>query len=372
MVEDIITALSRFKSLFVIARNSSFTYKGKAVDVKQVSRELGVRYVLEGSVRKASERVRITGQLIDAVNAVHLWADKFDGTLDDIFDLQDRITSSVVGAIAPKLQLSELERVKRKPTENPTAYDYYLRGLSNLYQFKKEAMQEAGRLFKKAIELDPEFAAPYAAAAWRYVGRQAFGWGPITSEEMSEVVALAHRAVELDNDDATVLSQAACALAILTPELDAGAALIERAVTANPNLAIAWGYRGWIDILVGNPECAIDDFKHALRLSPLDPVAFFYQSGLGLAYVFSDQYVEAARWAAEAAAAVPDWLGAHRVAIICHASSGDIEAAKASWEIAQKLEPTQRISQARLRLPLRREADYAKLVQAFRLVGMPE
>jgi TolB-like protein len=161
MVEEIITALSRFKSLFVIARNSSFTYKGKAVDIKQVGRELGVRYVLEGSVRKHGARIRITGQLIDATSGGHLWAEKFDGALDDVFDLQDKVSSSVVGAIFPRLQLSEFERAKQKPTENLTAYDYHLRGLSKMYQFKKETLEEALLLFHKAIETDPEFASPY-------------------------------------------------------------------------------------------------------------------------------------------------------------------------------------------------------------------
>ena len=157
MVEEIITALSRMRWLFVIARNSSFTYKGRAVDVKQVGRELGVRYVLEGSVRKAANRVRITAQLIDAINGAHLWADRFDGALEDIFDLQDQVTASVVGAIAPKLEQAEIERAKRKPTESLDAYDYYLRGLASLSSVDQGGNNEALRLFYKAIELDPEF-----------------------------------------------------------------------------------------------------------------------------------------------------------------------------------------------------------------------
>ena len=166
MVEDIITALSRFKALFVIARNSSFTYKGRAVDVKQVGRELGVRYVLEGSVRKAANRVRITGQLVDTATGAHLWADRFDGGLDDIFDLQDQVTESVVGAIAPAVEKAEIERAKRKPTESLDAYALYLRGLAKLYQFaNRQANDEALRLFNSAIELDPDFASAYGRAA---------------------------------------------------------------------------------------------------------------------------------------------------------------------------------------------------------------
>ena len=165
MVEDIITGLSRFKSLFVIARNSSFTYKGKAVDIKQVGRELGVRYVLEGSVRKAGNRVRITGQLIDAATGNHIWADRYDSTLEDIFDLQDRVTTSVIGAIAPQLERAEIARAQRKPTESLQAYDYYLRALASFYRFTPEANIEALKLTQTANNLDPDFAAPFALGA---------------------------------------------------------------------------------------------------------------------------------------------------------------------------------------------------------------
>ena len=177
MVEDIITALSRFKALFVIARNSSFTYKGRAVDVKQVGRELGVRYVLEGSVRKAANRVRITGQLVDTATGAHLWADRFDGGLGDVFDLQDRVTESVVGAIAPTVEKIEIERAKHKPTESLDAYALYLRGLAAFYQFgNRQANREALRLFNSAIELDPDFASAYGRAASCYPYAKANGW----------------------------------------------------------------------------------------------------------------------------------------------------------------------------------------------------
>jgi TolB-like protein len=171
MVEEIITALSRVRWLFVIARNSSFTYKGRAVDVKQVGRELGVRYLLEGSVRKAGNKVRITGQLVDAVTGAHLWAERFDGELEDIFDLQDRVTASVVAAISPKLEQAEIERARRKPTESLDAYDYFLRGMAEFHQWTRTSNNEALRLFQKAMELDPNFAAAYAMAARSYSQR---------------------------------------------------------------------------------------------------------------------------------------------------------------------------------------------------------
>ena len=176
MVEEITTALSRMRWLFVIARNSSFTYKGRAVDVKQVGRDLGVRYVLEGSVRKAGNRVRITGQLIDAATGAHLWADRFDGMLEDVFDLQDQVTASVVGAIEPRLEKAEMERAKRKPTESLDAYDYFLRGMAAFYQFSQQANTEALALFYRSVELDPSFASAYAMAARCYLQRKGFGW----------------------------------------------------------------------------------------------------------------------------------------------------------------------------------------------------
>jgi adenylate cyclase len=203
MVDDIITALSHFKALFVIARNSSFTYKGRAVDVKQVGRELGVRYVLEGSVRKAASRVRITGQLVDAATGAHLWADRFVGGLGDIFDLQDQVTESVVGAIAPAVEKAEIERAKRKPTESLDAYSLYLRGLARLYQLtSRPANDEALRLFNSAIELDPDFASAYGRAAFCYVIAKTNGWTSDTANEIAEVTRLAQRAVELGKDDA--------------------------------------------------------------------------------------------------------------------------------------------------------------------------
>ena len=188
MVEDIITALSRFKALFVIARNSSFTYKGRAVDVRQVGRELGVRYVLEGSVRKAANRVRITGQLVDTATGAHLWADRFDGGLGDIFDLQDQVTESVVGAIAPAVEKAEIERAKRKPTERLDAYALYLRGLAKFYQIEnRQANDEALRLFNSAIELDPDFASAYGRAASCYVLAKTNSWISVTANEIAEV-----------------------------------------------------------------------------------------------------------------------------------------------------------------------------------------
>ncbi len=198
MVEDIITSLSRFKSLFVIARNSSFTYKGSAVDIKQVGRELGVRYVLEGSIRKAGGKVRITGQLIDSETGAHLWADRFDGSLEDIFELQDRVTTSVVTAVAPKVDQAEIERARRKPVENLDAYDLFLRGLAHSHVLTKEAQEESLRLFNRAIELDPDFATPYGMAARVYAFRKVQGWVVDRDREEAEIRRLALHLAAID------------------------------------------------------------------------------------------------------------------------------------------------------------------------------
>jgi TolB-like protein len=270
MVEDIITALSRFKSLFVIARNSSFTYKGKAVDIKQVGRELGVRYVMEGSVRKAGSRVRITGQLIDAVTGAHLWADRFDNELEDIFELQDRITSSVVGAIAPRLEQTEIERARRKPTDSLDAYDYYLRGMASFYQMTKEAHSQALRWYEKAIESDPQFASAYGMAAWCHAQRKANGWMTDPALETAEAEDLARQAVALGKDDAVALSGGGFALVYACRDVH-GISFVERALVLNPNLASAWYVSGRLKVLLGEPAIAIEHLARAMRLNPLDP-----------------------------------------------------------------------------------------------------
>ena len=248
MVEEITTALSRIRWLLVIARNSSFTHKSRAVNVKLVGRELGVRYVLEGSVRKAANRVRITAQLIDVGTGAHLWADRFDGALEDIFDLQDQLTASVVGAISPKLEQAEIERAQRKPTESLDAYDYYLRGLASIRAWTREGNDEALRLFYNSIDLDPSFAPANGMAAWCWVQRKAMGWITDRIREIDETARLARRAAALGRDDAVALSTAGFALAYVAHDAETGAAFIDRGVALKPNLAWAWLYSGWVRV----------------------------------------------------------------------------------------------------------------------------
>jgi TolB-like protein/class 3 adenylate cyclase len=373
MVEDIITGLSRSRSLFVIARHSTFTYKGKAVDIKQVGHELGVRYVLEGSVRKAGNRVRISGQLIDAATGAHLWADRFDSQLDDIFDLQDRVTMNVIGAISPKLERAEIDRAKRKPTESLQAYDYYLRALACVYRFARETNIEALKLIKIANDIDPEFAAAYALGARCYIQRKAFGWRIDTvAQEIAEARRLARRAIELDKDDPSVLAWAGNALAFVVGEVEEGAALVSRAIKLDPNMAAARHWSGWIHLYFGQLDAAIKQFEFALRLSPLNLRNFVVQTGLAYANFFAHRDDEASALAATAVGQQPDYFSAQLIMMACHAVSGRIEEAREICAHLMQRNSALRISRIRARTPFRRTEDIGRLAQAYRIAGMPE
>ncbi|WP_334501365.1 adenylate/guanylate cyclase domain-containing protein [Bradyrhizobium sp. AZCC 1678] len=374
IVEEIITALSHLKALFVIARNSSFTYKGRAVDVKQVGRELGVRYVLEGSVRKTANRVRITGQLVDSATGAYLWADRFDGGLGDIFELQDRVTERVVGAIAPAVEQAEIERAKRKPTESLDAYTIYLRGLAKLYQFaNRQANDEALRLFNSAIDLDPEFASAYGRAAFCYAFAKTNGWLSVTANEIAEVKRLAQRAVELGKDDTIALAAAGWALAHIVRDLELGAALIDRALVLNSNLAEAWYCGGWVKIWLGEPEVAIERFARAMHLNPVDPRLMGMRNGIAHAHFFLGRYDEAASWAAMALQDNPDFQPALRNAAASNAMAERPEQAHKAMARLRQLNPTLRISTLKdVRGPYRLAEDLSRLEEGLRRAGLPE
>jgi TolB-like protein/class 3 adenylate cyclase len=369
MVEDIITALSRFSELFVIARNSSFTYKGRAVDMKQVGRELGVRYVLEGSVRKAGNRVRITGQLIDAVTSAHIWADRFDGLLDDVFDLQDEITTSVIGAIAPKLQQAEIERAKRKPTDSLDAYDYYLRGIAELYHWTQDSTEDALRLFLKAIDLDPEFGCAYGVAARCQVWRQANGW--ISGEKKSETVLLARRAVAFGSEQPAALAAGGFALAYVAYDLDTGAALIDRALTMNPNMATAWHLSCWVRIWLGLPELALTHERRAMRLSPLDPLLSQMQTAAAFAEFCAGRFVEASAWAQKATRVASSWPLALGIAAASSAFAGHGEEAQSAIARLHRLVPAPGLS-VLTDIPFRRAEDRDRYEEGLRKAGLLE
>jgi TolB-like protein/class 3 adenylate cyclase len=287
MVEEITTAIARLPWLFVIARNSAFTYKGKPVDVKQVAQELGVRYVLEGSVRKAGNRVRITGQLIDATTGNHIWADRFDGALDDIFQLQDQVASSVAGAIEPKLRQSEIERASRKPTANLTAYDLYLRALAQSYRFTDEGVAEAVDLARQALAIDPSYAPAAAMVGLCRVLQRVQGWGALSADNVAEAVRLSRQALEAERDEVETVWQAAWTLFYLAGEAAMAAAALDRALALNPNAAHAWLMRGLIHAVRNQPEAAIEAIERARRLSPFDPYTFLCAHITGFAHHIS-------------------------------------------------------------------------------------
>ena len=372
VVEEIITALSRVRWLFVIARNSSFTFKGRFVDVKQVSQDLGVRYVLEGSVRKSTDRIRITAQLIDASTGIHLWAERFDGGLEDIFDLQDQVAARVVGEIAPKLEQAEIERATRKPTQSLDAYDNFLRGLANVHQWTRAANDEALHLFYKAIELDHRFASAYGMAAWCYIWRKLNGWVVDRAQETSEGARLARRAVELGKDDAVALSRGGHALAWFVRDFDNGAAFIDRALVLNPNLAAAWNLSGWVRAYRGELDLAIEHHARAMRLSPLDPILYNMHVGTAFAHFLAGRYDEATRWASSALREQPNSPAASRVLAASNVLSGHLSEAREIIAHLRELDPSLRVSNLNEVFPLRRPDDLAKFAEGLRKAGLPD
>ena len=372
IVEDIITGLSRLRWLFVIARNSSFAYQSHAMDAREIGRALGVGYLLEGSVRKAADRIRITGQLIDVCTGAHLWADRFEGASGDIFELQDRIAASVVGAIAPQVELAEIERAKHKPTDSLDAYDCYLRGLAHLHRGNKDAVEKALPLFHKAFDIDSDFAAAHAMAAWCYFWRRVNGWSEDRARETAEGTRLARRAVELGRNDALALTRAGHALAHLAGDFDIGIALIDRALFLNPNLASAWFLGGFLRIWRGESESAIEHFEHAMRLSPVDPELYRMKSGIAMAHLFAGRYDAATTWAEDSYTDLPSFLMTVSIIAASRALSGRLAEAREAMAQLRKLDPALRITNLREWLPINRDDNFAVFAEGLRKAGLPE
>ncbi len=372
IVEEIITALSRMRSLFVIARNSSFSYKGRSVNVRQVGRELGVRYVLEGSVRKAGSRLRIAGQLIDAETGAHLWADRFDGTLDDVFDLQDQVTANVVGAIAPRMEAAEIDRIRSKPTESLDAYDHYLRGMAGLHKWSREGNDQALLHFYRAIELDPGYAAAHGLAARTYVQRNAGGWIGDHAHDVAEAERLARRAVELGPDDAVALCTAGFALADLVGDIDDGDAFTEKALGLNPNLAWAWLYSGWVKAYAGNAELAIERIARAKRLSPSDPQDFSIQTAMAFARFIAERYDDALACAESAIRDKPNNRLPACIAAASAALAGRQGEARKAMDLVRRLDPDLRIANVAAVQVFGRPEDFSRWTDGLRKAGLPE
>jgi adenylate cyclase len=293
MVEEIITALSRFKWLFVIARNSSFTFKGKAVDIKEVGRRLGVRYVLEGEVRKASGKVRITGRLIEAATGTHIWADRFERDMTDIFALQDDVTLAIVSAIQPKLFQAEIALASRRRPEDLTAYDFYLRALPQFYLATREGMAETLRLAHRALELEPRFGMVAALAGVCHMRNVLFGYSPDPQFDRKEAIRLLRLALSVDGDDPGTLATAALISAFMVGDCESEIEMADRAVALNPNSSLAWTNRGWVYKIAALPEEAVRSFERAIRMSPVDPRLHLTFAGMGFALIELRRFDEA-------------------------------------------------------------------------------
>lgn len=371
VVEEIITALSRFHWLFVIARNSSFVYKGHAVDVKQVGRDLGVRYVLDGSIRRAGTRVRITGELVDTHSGSHLWADRFEANLHDIFELQDQLTASVVGAMAPKLEWAEIERSRRKATHSLDAYDYYLRGMAAYHRWSIDTSLEALEMFRRAIGLDPQYAAAYAMAARCHVQAKAAGGRTLDFKQASDEAGdLARRAAALGADDAFCVGTAGFALGWMNGEVEYSHNLTQEALRLNPNFAWGWLYSGWANVWIGDHRTAAEHLHRALQLSPQDPHTISMNTAMACAFLFSGKPDEA--WPLvervvqrHPSYGFPNCVGAASAALIGHAAqAGDCIARVRelfSWLCLSNIDTL---------MPLRRLQDRRLFAEGLKLAGL--
>ncbi|WP_198372662.1 TIR domain-containing protein [Roseomonas rosulenta] len=370
IVEGIITSLSRKRWLFVIARNSTFTYKGRAVDMRQVGRELGVRYVLEGSIQMSASRLRVSVQLVDAITGAQMWSDRYDRLIEDVFDLQDEVSGVVVGMLAPQLETAEIARARQKPTVSLDAYDCYLRGVAGLRQWSREAVAEALQLFHRAIEIDPDYALAYAAAAVAYDQLDSNGWMTDRPAEVAEALRLAQCAVKLGKDDALALRHAGQIIARFS-DMDAGAELIDEALALDPNLAVAWFSSGLIKVWQGEPEAAIERIARGMRLSPMDPRMFLFQGGIASAHLLAGRFDEARRWAARAALRQSNYGVALRVAAAACGLAGQAEEAREALAALRRQDPGLRLSNLHDRAPWGPRS-LAVLAEGLRKAGLPE
>ena len=369
MVEEIITALSRFKWLFVIARNSSFTFKGKAVDIKEVGRRLGVRYVLEGSVRKAAGKVRITGQLIDAITRAHIWADRFERDLTDVFALQDEVTVAVVSAIQPKLLQTEIAMATRRRPESLTAYDFHLRAMQQSYLTTREGVAEALRLAHRALELDPRFGPVAALAGLCHMRNVVWGHAVDPQLDRKEAVRLLHLALSVDEGDAQTLAWVSITSAHMIGDYESETEMADRAVALNPNLFDAWFCRGWVYKVAGRPEEAIRSFERAIRMSPVDPLLHRSLTGMGYALIELGRFDEAIAAGKKALRQNPSFSTAYRCLASAFTHLGRDEEAREAAAHLLETDPAFTISGYVARGG---QSNSKLLIEGLRKAGLPE
>jgi adenylate cyclase len=377
MVEEITTALSRIRSLFVIARNSAFTYKGRAVDVRQVGRELGVRYVLEGSVRKAGSRVRITGQLVEAATGAHLWGDRFDGTLEDVFELQDRVSANVTAAIEPNLRAAEITRAQRKPTESLQAYDLMLRSLPHIRTRSRESLAEAERLLRRAIDIDPDYALALAVLSGCQTIMVSQNWIDRAHPSVREMIHLAQTAVALDSNNPEVLWWAAWIISGPGGDRSSGIALVNKAIDLDPNNVAAREMAAELYAYAGNKEAAIAQLEHSIRLNPVNRTLSFYFAYV-LTHFVASEYEATVEWSGKALQVVPNHAASHRYRAASLGLLGRLEEGRQVVQRLLELVPNFTISRARrhiefeLNSPFKTPGVADALYEGLRRCGVPE
>ncbi|WP_046864754.1 adenylate/guanylate cyclase domain-containing protein [Microvirga massiliensis] len=370
VVEDIIAALSRVRSFFVIARNSTFTYKGHAVNVQQVSRELGVRYVLEGSVRRSRNRVRVTAQLIDATTGAHLWGDRYDGVVEDVFDLQDEITARVAGAIQPSIRAAEVERARRKRPDSLDAYDLVMRSLPFVWSPDQASNKTATELLEKALTLDPGYPLAVSLSAWCDAQRVFYIWSRDVEADKRQTREKAQRAAEMAPDDPFVLTVLGTALTI-TREFPEAQMMVERALALDPNLAWAWSRSGWLRNYLDDPETAIGHFQRAMRLSPLDPMTFLFYAGIAAAHFIAGRYATSVTWYEKALLANPKATFLNRILAPAYVFAGKQAEAEVSVRTLMAAHPNMTVEAVRAVHVFSREVK-DRICEGLRCAGLPE
>ncbi|MBN9308395.1 MAG: adenylate/guanylate cyclase domain-containing protein [Devosia sp.] len=372
VVEDIITALSRFKDFAVIARNSSFVYKGRAVDVRQVARELGVRYLLEGSVRRAGQRLRITAQLIDATTGAHLWADKFDGTLEDVFDFQDRITGTVASIVEPAIRWAEIERSRRERPDSVEAYDLYLRALPMHLAQTEAANAEAIGLLLKAIQIEPNNPTYLVYAGNAMLHRAAQGWPAIGADDQQRGIELVERALAHARDDAVILSLGSMMLIHNLKDYDRGLELSRRAVALNPNNLTVMIFAGIAQLHLGRIEDAIAYSEHAIRLSPALDGAHWPLTAIAHAHMVRGDYEEALAWAKRSLTANASFVCTYWMLAAADAHLGRIEEARRHLATLMRLSPGVTVKLIWDGQPQRDPTRLQAVLEGLKLAGLAE
>ncbi|UCH40255.1 MAG: hypothetical protein JSU67_00685 [Gammaproteobacteria bacterium] len=372
ITEEITTAIGKVQSFFVVSRNSAFAFKGKHIDVKLVSQQLGVRYLLEGSVRKSGDRLRITAQLIDGVKDRHVWADRYDGSLGDVFDLQDQVVESVAGAIEPKLRSSEMELSRKKPTSNLNAYDLFLRALSITHSMTRDGNNEALRLTARAIKLDDRYASAMALAAWCYTLRVAQGWVESKEDEEQEALRLSRLAIEIENSIPETLWLAGYVLGFFGESPEEGLDHIDHALEINPNSSQALVFSGWLRIYNGDAETAKAQFEKAIRLSPLDLSAYRSYAGIGFACLCLGEIEEAIEWASRALRQNPKFTPAHRVLASSLGHAGRLQEAGKTVQQLLSLVPGLTIGRYSTETRFRNPEYFEIIMDGLRKAGLPE